>query len=118
MDTTLFKSKSKNKTKIVEVIRHNILEILNENKNTSSISVMEVANKFRTEGQFYLVFKEDKSFIVNVKNNEINQVISIDEKIDEPDKFIKITIKNYEYRIFKELDFDTYEKIFSLIRNY
>ena len=69
MDTTLFKSKSKNKTKIVEVIRHNILEILNENKNTSSISVMEVANKFRTEGQFYLVFKEDKSFIVNVKNN-------------------------------------------------
>lgn len=118
MESTLFRSGTQNGLKIIEVIRHNLLEIINENKNTSSISVMEVANKFRNEGQFYLIFKEEKPFIINVKNDEINEVILIEEKINEPDKFIKVIVKNYEYRLFKEIDLNTYEKIYALIKNY
>lgn len=87
---------------IIEVISRDSKKETVISKNPIE-SVFSVAGKFKNEGMYYIVYYDDTSYLVNIKNGELQSKKEITTPICSSKWFFEATLFNREYVKLKDI---------------
>ena len=88
----------------IELITYEIPENNTSIYNPEIIKVVDVAEKFKNDGNFYLIYGKTYALILHIKNNEILETINVYSIVKPYNEFENIQIGSTFYQRFKDLN--------------
>lgn len=89
---------------VIELITYEIPENTISIYNPEIIKVVDVAKKFKNDGNFYLIYGKTYALILHTKNNEILETINVFSIVKPYNEFENIQIGSTFYQRFKDLN--------------